>query len=109
MKTREEVIRQCLSYPNTYEDYPFNDSWAIIRHKHNKKMFAAIFPREDGVWVNLKAEPMWGDFWKNAYAAVVPAYHMNKEHWISVILNGTVDEEDICRMIFDSYTLTKGK
>ena len=47
------------------------------------------------------------DFWQNAYEAVVPAYHMNKKHWNSLILDGTILEKDIKRMIAESYDLCK--
>ena len=52
---------------------------------------------------------MTGDFWKNVFPAVVPAYHMNKEHWISVILDGTMTDEEIKPLIEDSFLLTSQK
>lgn len=58
------------------------------------------------MWVNVKCEPQWRDFWRDAFASVVPAYHMNKTHWNSVILDGTIPEKDIRRMIGESYDLT---
>ena len=82
MKTVREAIDACLTLPDAYEDYPFGlDSWAVIRHQTNSKMFASVYEREGHVWINVKAEPNWGDFWKSVYPAVVPAYHMNKRHW----------------------------
>ena len=51
--------------------------------------------------------PEWRDFWREAFEAVIPAYHLNKEHWSSVILNGTVPEKDVRRMIEESYDLVK--
>ena len=52
---------------------------------------------------------MRGDFWRRVFPCVVPAYHMNKEHWISVILDGSMEEEDICRLIEESFELTAPK
>ena len=52
---------------------------------------------------------MWGDLWKSTWTAVIPAYHMNKQHWISVILDGTMAEEDVLRLIADSHALTAPK
>lgn len=110
MKTRKEAIEACLRLAGVYEDYPFDDgNWTVMRHRGNKKMFAAIFEREGNIWLNLKAEPLWGEFWRQNFSAVIPAYHMNKKHWISVILDGTLREEDLLRMIEDSYGLTKPK
>lgn len=108
MKTREDVIAFGLSLPGAYEDYPFDDAnWTALRHTGGKKCFALIFEREGRIWINVKADPMWGDFWKNAYPSIVPGYHMNKRHWISIILDGSVDPEDIRRLIRDSFDLTK--
>ncbi len=107
MTTREDAVRVCLELPFTYEDYPFDDTnWTVIRHLKNKKIFAMIFQREGRIWINVKAEPVSGDFWRQIYPAVVPAYHMNKQHWISIILDGSMDDEDILRLIQDSYDLT---
>ena len=54
-------------------------------------------------------DPEWREFWRRAFASVVPAYHMNKTHWNSIILDGSVPDKDIKRMIGESYDLTKGK
>lgn len=110
MKEKQEVITYSLSFKNVYEDYPFHDSnWCVMRHKGSKKTFALIYNKDGHVWINVKCDPQWRDFWRNTFPSVVPAYHMNKTHWNSIILDGTVPEEDIKRMIGESYDLTKGK
>ena len=79
MITRADVIAACLAFPDAYEDYPFDDpGWTAMRHRTNHKSFAFICEREEKIWINLKAEPLMADFWKSAFPAVVPAYHMNK-------------------------------
>ena len=55
--------------------------------------------------MNVKVDRQWRDFWRETYEAVIPAYHQNKEHWNTVILNGTVPDGDIRRMIAESYDL----
>lgn len=57
----------------------------------------------------MKCDPEWRDFWRSAFISIVPAYHMNKEHWNSIVLVGTVPENVIQRMISESYELTKPK
>lgn len=110
MRTRQDVIDACLELGEVYEDYPFHDdNWTVMRHRGSRKMFAAIHLRQGNIWVNVKAEPQWGEFWRNTFAAVVPAYHMNKEHWVSMILDGSMEQEDILRLLQDSYSLTKAK
>ncbi len=110
MNTRQEVIDFCLSLLDTYEDYPFHDfNWTIMRHKGNEKMFAAIYEHLGNIWVNLKCDPNLTYLWRNTYRSVVPAYHMNKFHWNSIILDGSIPNEEIKNMIWDSYELTKPK
>ena len=110
MRERREVIDYCLSFKNVFEDYPFRDNnWCVIRHKKNKKVFAWIFDKDGYVWVNVKCNVEWRDFWRNTFESVVPAYHLNKMHWNSIILDGTIPIEDIKRMIGESYDLTRGK
>ena len=50
------------------------------------------------MWVNVKVDPQWRDFWRSAYPAVLPGYHQNKEHWNSVRLDGTVPDKEIKRI-----------
>lgn len=110
MKDQKEAIAYCLTYKNVYEDYPFHDAnWCVIRHRENKKVFAWIFRKDGYVWINVKCEEEWRDFWRSAYASVKPAYHLNKTHWNSIILDGTIPDKDIHRMIEESYHLTKKK
>ncbi|MBQ7033548.1 MAG: MmcQ/YjbR family DNA-binding protein [Clostridia bacterium] len=110
MRTRQEVIDFCLSFNDTCEDYPFHDvNWTIMRHKGNQKMFAAIYERTGNIWINVKCDPDFTYIWRSTYAAVIPAYHMNKWHWNSIILDGTVPTGEIKNMIGNSYELTKPK
>ena len=113
--TRRELIDLCLTWPGSYEDYPFDgianngaegDSWAVIRHRGNKKSFALVYER-DGLCVNLKCEPMRADFLRGAFpGAVTPAYHMNKVHW-NTVRPELVPREDLEEMIDHSFQLTR--
>lgn len=106
MHTREEVIRYCKSLGQVYEDYPFKDSnWTLMRHEANKKTFAFIFERDGYIWVNVKCNPEWILVWRETYDSVMPAYHLNKKHWNSIILDGTVPDGEIKRMIGESFDL----
>lgn len=112
--TRQELIDYCLTYPDAYEDYPFDDTpdaagaWAVIRHRSNKRSFAFIYER-GGLCVNLKCEPMQADFFRRAYRGVTPAYHMNKEHWNTVYISSDVPEDELRAMIDQSYRITLPK
>ncbi len=70
-------------------------------------MFAAIFERQSNIWINVKCNPDWTYLWRTRFESVLPAYRMNKWHWNSIILDGTVPTGDIKNMIKESYELTK--
>lgn len=108
MKTRQEAISYCKTFSGVYEDYPFRDvNWTVMRCKLNKKSFAYIYEREGCIWVNVKCRPEWLSFWREAFSGIIPAYHMDKNHWNTIILNGTVPDREIKRMIAESYDLVK--
>lgn len=110
MKTREEVLAYCMTFQDVYRDAPFHDdNWQIARYRKNKKAFAWTYEREGNIWVNVKADPEWRDFWRQAYKSVIPGYHQNKEHWNTIILDGSMPEDVIKRMIAESYDLIAGK
>lgn len=104
---KKEAIAYCLTYENVYEDYPFRDlNWCVIRHRENNKIFAWIYNKDGHVWINVKCQPEWISFWRGAFESVKPGYHQNKEHWNSIILDGTIPEKGIHLMIGNSYDLT---
>lgn len=106
MKTREEALRYGLSFPDTYQEAPFHDTnWQLVRYKGNKKAFLWTYERDGFINLNLKAEPMRALFWRGVYPSVQPGYHQNKEHWNTVILDGSIPDEDIRLMIAESYDL----
>ena len=106
MITKKEALKYGLSFPDAYQDAPFHDdNWQLIRVKGSKKAFMLVYDRNEAVWVNIKVDPEWRDFWRKTYESVIPAYHQNKEHWNTIILDGSIPESDIKRMIADSYDL----
>ncbi len=104
-----ELIDLCRSFPFSYEDYPFDDTTPVIRHNGNKKIFALITIRNEKLCVNLKCEPIRAVFLRGIYNSIVPGWHMNKEHWNTVFIEGDVQIEELVQMIKHSYDLTKPK
>ena len=101
--TKQAFLEYCLNKYGTVPDYPFDD-WmesAVLRHAHSRKWYAIVMKvsrRKLGIdsdehvdVVNLKLPTeMFGSF--DTTDGVYPAYHMNKLHWISVILQDAPDE-----------------
>lgn len=106
MKTREEALAYALSFPKTYQEAPFHDNnWQLVRVEGSKKAFLWTYEREGYINLNVKADPQWRDLWRSTYASVIPGWHQNKDHWNTIILDGTVPEQEIQRMIAESYDL----
>ncbi len=106
MKTREEILAYGLTFADTYVDAPFSDTnWQLVRVKQSKKAFLWIYEKDGFLNLNVKADPEWRDFWRSTYESVIPGYHQNKEHWNTIILDGSIPNEDVKRMIAESYDL----
>lgn len=106
MTTREEVLEYGKTFPDTYLDAPFHDeNWILVRYKRNKKAFLWTYMYEGQLRINIKVSPEWRDFWRQAYDSVIPGYHQNKQHWNTIIMDGSVPETEVKRMIAESYDL----
>ena len=106
MKTREEALEYGLSFPGTYREAPFHDdNWQLVRVSGSKKAFLWTYERDGYINLNVKVDPQWRDFWRSTYKSVIPGWHQNKEHWNTIILDGTIPDADIKRMIAESYDI----
>ncbi len=109
MLSKKEIITECLKLKDVYLDTPFKVKNEVIRHKSNNKIFALFVTNKkiNELYLNLKIEPMFSDLLKASYPFIIPAYHMNKEHWISIIIKQCDDIKIILPLINESYNLTK--
>jgi predicted DNA-binding protein (MmcQ/YjbR family) len=120
--TRQGIIEFCLTFPATYEDYPFDvvvdeNAATVMRHRGNRKSFALIIRHGGELYLNLKCNPFDGDFLRQAFKSIIPGYHMNKNHWISIVLDSDkakrcvcdVPDELIKQLVGQSYDLIKPK
>ena len=114
---REEIEKYINENYDILQEYPWNEypNYTTFKHKNNQKWFALIMDvpyeklniRKEGIVnvINLKNIPeMLGGLRKDE--GILPAYHMNKEHWITILLDGTVPKQKICDLIDISYDLT---
>lgn len=106
MKTREEALAYGLTFEDTYQDAPFHDAnWQLVRYKGNKKAFLWTYEKDGYVNLNVKVAPDKAPFWRKIYRSVIPGYHQNKDHWNTVILDGSIPDKDVKLMIAESYDL----
>jgi predicted DNA-binding protein (MmcQ/YjbR family) len=101
--TPAELRRRCLAFPGAVEDHPFNPQTSVF--KVAGKIFAIAPLSERPLRVSLKCEPELAEQLRAAYAAITPGYHLNKRHWNTVELDGSVPDRIVRDMIEDSYDL----
>ncbi|GAC31101.1 MmcQ/YjbR family DNA-binding protein [Paraglaciecola polaris] len=117
-----------LDFPETAEDFPFGPDVAVFKvkgkmyatlalgkkDKSNKQEKDVNTPARDSnaaheYWINLKCDPQEAIMLRDVFSAVIPGYHMNKQHWNTVKLDGSLPQGEIKRMIYNSYMLVVNK
>jgi predicted DNA-binding protein (MmcQ/YjbR family) len=98
-----ELRDSCLSFAGAEETFPFGPKTSVF--KVAGKMFALSQLGAPSLRVSLKCEPDLAQALRAAHAAVIPGYHLNKRHWNTVIVDGSLPDETIKDMIEDSYDL----
>ena len=102
----ESLKHLCASKSGADASYPFGEATLVF--KVMGKMFALMPDRlSDGnhPTINLKCDPDFALILRQTYAAVEPGYHMNKRHWNTVHIDGTIPDDEIGEMIDQSYDL----
>lgn len=97
----ESIATFMLKFPETTEEEPFGPNVDV--YKVAGKMFAIISPEESPPRVSLKCEPSLAIELREEYPAVTPGYHLNKTHWNTIELDGTVPDRELKKMISHSY------
>ncbi|HBC79847.1 MAG TPA: MmcQ-like protein [Bacteroidales bacterium] len=102
-----EILRDyCISKKNVTESFPFGDDTLVF--KTGGRIFALV-NLEGDLSINLKCNPALAIELRERYSSVLPGYHMNKKHWNTVYVDGTVPDKDLFSWIDHSYDLVSGK
>lgn len=101
--TGEEARDYFLSKPQAWLDFPFGDDVYVFKIK--TKMFGTLGWENEVARINLKCDPQEALMLRDVFEAVVPGYHMNKTHWNTIILDGSLPRGEIERMVDNSYAL----
>ena len=102
-----ELRGLCLAFPGVAETFPFGPRTSVF--KVAGKMFALSQLAEHPLRVSLKCEPELAEQLRITHPAVIPGYHLNKRHWNTVIIDGSIPEQMIRDMVEDSYDLVVSK
>ncbi len=100
----EELRDYCIAKKDVTEGFPFGDDTLVF--KVNGKIFA-LMNLEGDLTINLKCDPVIAVGLRENYPSVIPGYHMNKKHWNTVIVDGSVPDSLIFKWIDHSYSLVK--
>jgi predicted DNA-binding protein (MmcQ/YjbR family) len=96
----------CIKKKNATESFPFGEDTLVF--KVNEKIFALVNLDGD-LTINLKCDPGYAIELRERHSSVIPGYHMNKKHWNTVLVDGTIPDKEIFSWIDDSYNLVSGK
>jgi predicted DNA-binding protein (MmcQ/YjbR family) len=99
----KEILNYCLGKPGAEETFPFGPDVSVI--KTGSLMFALISADEKSIRISLKCDPVEAESLRKTYAAVTPGYHMNKAHWNTVELDGSIPQQVLCAMIDASHEM----
>ncbi|WP_440877213.1 MmcQ/YjbR family DNA-binding protein [Thalassotalea sp. PLHSN55] len=112
----KQAKRYLLAKPQSSETFPFGEDVSVF--KVNNKMFATLSlgkmgkggdSNEQYWWMNLKCDPQEAMMLRDIFASVIPGYHMNKAQWNTIILDGSIPQGEVERMIDNSFQLVVSK
>ena len=105
--TGDALREWCLSMPGAIEDFPFAPGVSVF--KIAGKVFALSSLTADPLTVSVKCDPVLAESLRGSYASIVPGYHLNKRHWLTVTLNEDAGDVMVRDLVQDSYDLVKPK
>ena len=97
-----EILDYCLAKKAVTESFPFDNETLVL--KVDTKMFLLMALERQPLSINVKADPEWSAELREQYPQITGAYHMNKTHWNSVVVNG-LKRDLILKLIDHSYDL----
>ncbi len=109
--TLQDLHDYLLSFENAWLDYPFDAGTAVYKVGHKdvpgqqEKMFALIAEDSKPLRVSLKTDPQLNELLQAKYETILPGYHLNKKHWMTVICSGQVSDDEIKDLARLSYRL----
>ncbi len=97
----------CLSRAGAWQDFPFGPETLVV--KVGKKIFAIITVDSEPARISLKCDPDDALMLRSQYPAITPGYHLNKRHWNTLLLDGSLPQELVHELIDHSFMLVTGR
>ncbi|MBX3093635.1 MAG: MmcQ/YjbR family DNA-binding protein [Cryobacterium sp.] len=107
--TPDALAEFCLSLPHAIETFPFDAETSVFKTSGNGKIFAITDLASDPLSVSLKCDPEESEALRAEYAQITPGYHLNKRHWVTIVLGGEVPDELVMALIRESHALVRPK
>ena len=104
--TGSHLRQLCLGLADAREEFPFRPDLAVF--KVGEKMFALSALSEQPLRVSVKCDPELGAQLRATYPSIVPAYHLNKRHWLTITIDNSVPDALVTDLIKGSYELVAG-
>jgi predicted DNA-binding protein (MmcQ/YjbR family) len=105
--TPERLSAHLEALPGAQRDHPFGPSVQVF--KIAGRMFAILDRRSDRLALSLKCDPFLGEILRAEHACITPGYHLNKRHWITIEVDGSLGEDDLLGLVEHSYERVKAK
>src|SRR3954447_13499046 len=102
--TADDLRATCLALAGAVEERPFRDPEVTV-FKAGGKIFAITRLAADPLRVSVKCDPDLAQSLRLTYPAITPGYHLNKRHWNTIALDGSLDDAMVRDLIEDSYAL----
>ena len=99
----EDIRKYCASKKGNNETFPFDEETLVIRVVSKMYLLTNIKSKE--LSISLKCDPFRAQALRLDYPCITPGYHLNKKHWITIAIDGTLTEDMIYSLIDHSYDL----
>ncbi len=103
----EDLREYALSLEDVSESFPFGNDTLVF--KIHNKIFLLVSLSSPVLQFNVKCNPEYAEELREKYSSIVPGYHMNKKHWNTIVVEGTLPVSLLKQFIIDSYKLVRGK
>lgn len=107
--TPDALLELCLSLPQAVETFPFGEETSVFRTSGNDKIFALSSFASEPLKVSLKCDPEEAEALRAEFPQITPGYHLNKRHWITVLLDGQVPDALVEQLVRGSHALVRPK